>query len=169
MIVLKNIKRKSGPNPGGATNLYLALAADVASIPAPDATTKSIDTDIVLKDAKKWAKFEFNPGKCKLSNPTVGEDGSKSFETLIDVTIAGDDAERLALFEEMINGQFIAIVDDASKNVKVAGTLRAPLELIQANYDGGSDQPEGRGTIFQFKSRDGYLSKVYTGAIDTIA
>lgn len=165
-IVLKDIKRKTGPNPGGAVNLYVCLADEIESIPA--ATAGVISDDIVLKDpltAVGFVKFEFAPGKCKLSHPTVGEDGAKSFETLIDVTIEGDDAERMALFESMLNGRFIAIVDDASKNMKVAGTLRAPLELIQANYDGGDDQPGMRGTIFQFKSRDGFFSKIYEGAI----
>lgn len=165
-ITLKDIKRKTGPNPGGAVNLYICVADEVLAIPA--AVAGVISTDITLQDPVTnvgFKKFEFAPGKCKLSHPTVGEDGSKSFETLLDVSIEGDDAERLSIFESMINGRFIAIVDDASKNVKVAGTLRAPLELIQANYDGGDDQPGMRGTVFQFKSRDGFFSKIYTGVI----
>ena len=165
-IVLKDIKRKTGPNPGGAVNLYICLADEIETIPA--AVDGVISDDIVLATTPApvgFVKFEFAPGKCKLSHPTVGEDGAKSLETLLDVTVEGDDGERLALFESMLNGRFVAIVDDASKNMKVAGTLRAPLELIQANYDGGDDQPGMRGTVFQFKSRDGFMSKVYTGAI----
>lgn len=166
MITLKDVKRKTGPNPGGAVNLYLCVADEVATIPA--AVAGVVSTDITLVDPLTnvgFKKFEFAPGKCKLSNPTVGEDGSKSVETLLDVTVEGDDGERLALFESMLNGRFIAIIDDASKNVKIGGTLRAPLELIQTNYDGGDDQPGMRGTIFQFKSRDGFFPKVYTGVI----
>lgn len=166
MITLTDVKRKTGPNPGGAINLYICLADEVATI--PEAANGVISTDITLVDPVTnvgFKKIEFAPGKCKLSHPTVGEDGSKSVETLLDVTVEGDDGERLALFESMLNGRFIAIVDDASKNMKVAGTLRAPLELIQANYDGGEDQAGMRGTIFQFKSRDGFFSKIYTGVI----
>lgn len=168
-IPLTDIKGTTGPNPGGSVNLYLAEADEVELIPA--AVAGVITTDITLKAGATigFKKFEFAPGTCKLSHPSVGEDGSGSFDTLIDVVIDGDDGARLDLFEQMINGRFIAILDPSSKKTKVVGTLRAPLICRQINYDGGADNPERNGFTFQFKSRAGHLSREYQGVIPATA
>jgi hypothetical protein len=162
-IVLTDIKQKTGPIPGGAVNLYLVLADDVQDIPAAAVLTGSIDADIVLKAGKTWSKFEFAPGKCKLSNPTVGEAGSKSFQTTLDCTIGGDDPKTLKLFNDMINGRYIAVVDMASMRKKVAGSIRVPLLCEAASWDGGEDQPNINGTVFSFVSRAGFIVEDYTG------
>jgi hypothetical protein len=167
-IPLTDIKGQTGPIPGGNVNLYLAEADEVATI--PDDTDGVISTDITLEAAATigFKKFEFAPGTCRLSHPSVGEDGAGSFDTLIDVIIDGDDGARLNLFEKMINGRFIAIVDAASNNIKVAGTKRAPLICRQINYDSGADNPDRNAFTFQFKSRQGHLSKQYTGVVPTV-
>jgi hypothetical protein len=168
-MVLFDIKNKTGPNPGGGLNLYIAPAEDVQTIPAPDAVTKSIDTDIVPKAGKVFNKFDIAPGTLKISNPSVGENGSGSFETLVDCIISGDDAKNLDLFNSMINGLFILLIDQASKNVKVGGTLRSPMMLISATFDGGADQPDRNGVTLQFKSRDGNMVSNYTGTLPLVA
>ena len=163
-IVLTDIKQTTGPNPGGAVNLYLCLAEEIATI--PEAVSGEISTDITLETgAVGFKKFEFSPGKCNLMHNTVGEDGSKSFETMIECTIAGDDAARLHMFEQMINGRYVAILDMASNKMRVVGDLRVPLLAIQANYASGADQPDENATVFQFKGRGGKFSPVYTGVI----
>lgn len=167
MINLTSLKRKSGPNPGGSINLYLCSADNINFIPEPDPVSKIITSNIILKPGTVFSKFEFNPGKCKLSNPSVGQDGSGYFETLVDLTISGDDAARLSLFGEMINGQFIAVIENASRAVKLAGSMEAPLLCRQVNYDAGGDIQEPNGTIFQFKSR-GFMVKEYAGLIPLV-
>lgn len=164
-IILTDIKQKTGPNPGGAVVLHLVLADDVNVIPAAADATGSIDTPITLKVGKKWSKIEFAPGKCKLSNPVVGEHGSISLQTQLDCTVAGDDPKTLKLFQQMLNGRYIACVDMASKRKKIAGTLRSPLLLVAAAWDGGEDQPNQNGTVFSFISRDGYMVEDYTGVL----
>lgn len=165
-ISLTDIKQKTGPNPGGVVVLHLVLADDVEGpIPAPDAITGSIDDNIVLKTGKKWAKFEFAPGKCKLGTPSVGEHGSISLQTTLDCTIPGDDAKNLKLFADMLNGRYLACVDLATKRKKIAGTLRSPLLLVAAGWDSGEDQPNQNATTFSFISRDGYNVEDYTGEI----
>jgi hypothetical protein len=164
-IPLVDLKGKTGPNPGGVVSLYLIEADQVVSIPEP--VNGTIPVDIIVEAGSGFKKFEFAPGTCKLSHPAVGEDGSASFDTLIDVVLDGDDDVRFELFNQMLNGRFIAIVDNSSKNMKVVGTLRAPLLLRQVGYDGGADNPERNGFTFQFKGRQGHLSPGYTGVIPT--
>lgn len=165
-VVLRDIKQKTGPNPGGGVNIWVAAAEDVTNIPAPVVAadgSKSIDADIVVV-GNGFKHIEFAPGTCKLSHPTVGEDGSKSFETLIDCVVDGDDG-RLDLFNDMINGRYIVIHESASGVKRVCGSMASALLLIQANYDGGADQPERNATTFQFKGREGFMSIRYNGAI----
>jgi hypothetical protein len=163
-ITLVDLAAKTGPNPGGIVNLYVAKAADVSVI--PEAVNGVITTDLTVT-GDGFKKFEFAPDTCKLSHPTVGEPGSKSFQELIDCIIDGDD-ERLAMFESMINGRFICIVDAASAGMRVVGTKRAPLLLEQANYDGGAAQGDRNATTFQFVGRSGHMSLRYTGAIPAV-
>lgn len=164
MINLKDIKRKTGPNPGGSVNLYLIPWADVASIPEADPISHKIEGNIICKPGKRFFKYEFAPGKCKLNVNTSGSDGSSYFQTAIDVSIPGDDAELLAIFSAMINGHFIAILDQASEAVKLAGSLAIPLLCSQVDYNAGADQGEFNGTGFKFKNR-GFMVEEYAGVI----
>ncbi|AHM62304.1 hypothetical protein D770_20275 [Flammeovirgaceae bacterium 311] len=170
VIKLRDLRHQNGPIPGGVVKLYLAKDADVTNMTiTTDPTTgaKSIDVDMTV-GGDGFKEFEFEPGTCKLSHPTVGEDGSKSFEQLVDWVIAGDD-DRLELFNNMINGRYIAITDSASGGLRVVGTKRAPALLTTATYDSGADQPERNATTFQLKSRAGHYSIKYTGAVPVVA
>lgn len=165
-VVLRDIKQKTGPNPGGGVNIWVAVHEDVTNIPAAVVAadgTKSIDADMTVAGAG-FKHIEFAPGTCKLSHPTVGEDGSKSFETLIDCVVDGDDG-RLDLFNDMINGRYIVVVEAASGVKRLCGSMASAMLLIQANYDGGADQGERNATTFQFKGREGKYSIRYNGAI----
>ena len=165
MITLLDVRQKTGPLPGGAVDLYLILAEDVDNI--PDAVEGAISTDITVKAGSSFKKIEFAPGTCKISHPSVGEDGSGSMETLVDFIVGSDDAATLAMFNDMINGRFIAIVDQASRVKRLAGSKRAPLILRAVGYDGGADQPDRNATTFQLKSRDGRISPEYQGVVQT--
>lgn len=164
MIQLQDIKRKTGPLPGGSVNLYLIPWKDVHSIPAVDANTRRIEGNIVCKAGKRFHKYEFAPGKCKLTCNTSGSDGSSYFQTTIEVSIAGDDAEMLSIFSKMLNGHFIALVDQASEAVKLAGSVDIPLICHQVDFNAGGDQGEFNGTVFRFKNR-GYMVEDYAGEI----
>lgn len=165
MITLADVKQKTGPLPGGAVDLYLILAEDVDNIPA--AVDGAITTDITVKAGSSFKRFEFAPGTCKVSHPSVGEDGSISAESLVDFIVGNDDAAALSMFNEMMNGRFIAIVDQASGVKRLVGTKRAPAILRAVGYDGGADQPDRNATTFQLKSRDGRISPEYQGVVQT--
>lgn len=163
-MILKDIFRKTGPQPGGSVNLYLIPWADVSSIPQKDPVSKKIEDNIICLPGKRFHKYEFSPGKCKISTSSSGSDGSGFFQTTISVSIPGDDADRLTTFSEMINGHFIALLDQGSKAVKLAGSMAIPLLCVQVDYDAGGEQGDFNGTAFQFKNR-GFMIEEYAGII----
>jgi hypothetical protein len=163
-IPLIDLKGKTGPNPGGIVDAYIVESSEVVSM----ADAAGIVAAIVLKEGSSWKKIEFAPGTCKLSQPAVGEDGSGSFDTLVDMVVDGDDDPRFHILNQMINGRYILVLDPASKNKKVVGTLRAPLLLRALGYDGGADNPERNGFTFQFKGRQGHLVYGFTGEIPSV-
>lgn len=164
MIQLKDIKRKTGPAPGGSVSLYLIPKEDVSSIPSRDAVSKKIEGNIICKPGKRFYKYDFSPGKCRLRTRSSGSTGSGYYQTTIAVSIPGDDAELLAIFSEMINGHYIALLDQASGAVKLAGSLAIPLLCSEVGFDAGGDQGDFSGTEFQFENR-GFMVEDYAGVI----
>ncbi|NJO90767.1 MAG: hypothetical protein HC831_18735 [Chloroflexia bacterium] len=165
---LTDIKIKTGPNPGGTVRLWLVPWQDVLLIPNPDPATGIITESIYLKENKRWYKFQFAPNRCKLSNPSAGQEGSSYYNTLLEVSVPGSDQVQLMIFESMINGLFLALVDQADGVIKLAGTVQAPLLCSQVGYDAGGDNQDFHGTSFQFRSR-GFMSRQYTGFIQDVA
>lgn len=159
---LKDIEAKTGPNPGGSVRLWLIPWANVSSVPAPD-QDGVITSNIVLKDGARWHRFEFSPGRCRLQNPAAGQQGSYWFDTAIDVAVPGDDQENMNVFEGMINGLFLALIDQAGGVVKLAGTLSSPL-ICKVAHDHGGDNNDFRGATFEFRSK-GFLPREYAGSI----
>lgn len=164
---LKDIAVKTGPNPGGVVRLWLIPWQDVLAVPNPDPATGIISANISLKEDKRWYKFSFSPSRCKLSNPSAGQDGSAWYDTVLDVGIPGSDQANLAVFEQMINGLFLALLDHANGAIKMAGSISAPLLCRQVSHEGGAENQDFAGTTFQFRSR-GFMSRQYTGLIKDV-
>jgi len=164
---LKDIEFKTGPNPGGVVRLWLIPWQDVLSVPDPDPATGIISANISLKEGKRFYKFSFSPSRCKLSNPSAGQDGSAWYETVLDVGIPGNDQGNLVIFERMINGLFLALLDHADGSIKMAGSISSPLLCRQVSHEGGAENQDFLGTTFQFRSR-GFLSRQYKGLIKDV-
>jgi len=163
-VTLSDIKRQTGPLPGGIQNVYIANVSDIneftesGGVVSADLVTSTGDTTV------GFVKYEFDPDTAQLTFETVGEDGSKSFQPMVELRIGGDDT-RLKEFENMINGPFLVITETAMGNMRILGNHRTPALAIQANYSSGAAQGDPNGTTIQFKARQGTNPPQYTGAI----
>jgi hypothetical protein len=162
---LKDIKSKPGPNPGGTVRLWLVPWQDVLAIPDPDPLTGIIVAGITLKTGKKFHRFEFAPGRCRLSNPTAGSDGSHWFDTVLDLVVPGDNQELMNLFQSMLNGLCLALTDQATGTIKLCGTIASPL-MCKISHDHGQDTNDFNGATIQLRSR-GFLPVQYTAPVQT--
>lgn len=164
MIDLTSIKNPNGPRLGGTTRLFIIDAGYVESIPAIHPVDKVIYANIEREEGKSFAQFDFAPDSCRLNTPSRGNDGSSYYETVIDVRIPDDDPVKLDQFFRMINGLYIIVLDQASSQVKLCGSLLSPMLCRQVNYESGSQQADFNGTAFQFRSK-GTLPTGYMGGI----
>lgn len=163
MIELATIRQPIGPTPGGSSRLFIIPWQDVDHVPVA-ASDGIIYDELVRKAGKNFVQYDFQPGTCKLSTPSRGSGGGAWHETMITLSIAGDDAARLGQFQQMLNGLFLIVLDQASQAIKLCGSEVLPLLCEQVNYDGGSDLGDKNGTRFQFRAR-GIVPVEYRGGI----
>jgi len=164
MLDLTHIKQPTGSQPGGTHRLFIIEAVHISSIGALHPVDKVIYENLTIAEDKRFSIFEFSPDTCRLSTPSRGNDGNSYFETLIDVQLSDDDPVKLDQFFKMINGRFIAVLDQASKEVKLCGSRESPLICRQVSYDAGGQLGDKNGTTFQFRSK-GTLPVGYKGGI----
>lgn len=150
MILLSDIKNKRGPNPGGSVKVSLIAWQDVQSIPQASAAGVITGT-IEPKAGKRFATWEFLPGKCKIG----GKSSGSFFGQILDLSVSGDEPEKLKEFEQMLSGLFIAVVELASGSRKVLGNMLCPLKCNEIDWDGGGDTGDLNGTAFRFAARGG--------------
>lgn len=150
MIILSDIKNKRGSNPGGSVKVSLIAWQDVKSIPQPSAAGVITGT-IEPKAGKRFAEWEFLPGKCKIGSKSSGD----YFGQALDLSVSGDEPEKLKEFEQMIGGLFIAVVELASGRGKVLGNMLCPLKCNEIEWESGGDTGDLNGTGFRFASRGG--------------
>lgn len=163
MIVLSDIKNTRGPNPGGSITLHLLPWQDVENIPEASAAGV-ISSNITSKEGKQFAEYEFLPGKCKVGGKSTGN-FAPFFGNSLEVSISGDEPDKLKEFEDMLGGLFIAIVEQASGRKKVLGNMLCPLHCFEIDWQGGGEPGDLNGATIKFASRGG-LPKDYTGQIN---
>ena len=160
---LIDIRAKRGPNPGGLVKVYLLPFSDLRSYPLAD-PDGIVRKSVQLKEGSRFFEYEFDLGKARLRSPSSGTDGGKYYTPGLDISIAGDDSEKLQLFGQMINGLFIVIVELPSGRRKLLGGGLCPALCSQADYDGGGDTDNYNGTSFRFDARGGMVQD-YEGVI----
>lgn len=160
MISLTDIKNKRGTNPGGSVNVYLCPWHDIQSIGLRNASGQV--SAIACKEGKRFYHYEFLPAKAKLRSKTTGS--GQYFEQSLELTISGDEPEKLQEFEQMIGGLFIAIVEQASGSRKLMGGMLCPLKCTEVGYDAGGDTGDLNGTSLKFEARGGMATE-FTGII----
>lgn len=159
---LIDIRAKRGPNPGGLVNVYIIPFNHlIGFLVDPDGVIRQ---DIQLKEGTRFFVYEFDPGKARVRSASSGTEGGKFFQPGVELSIAGDEGEKLQMFGKMINGLFIVIVEQPSGRRKLAGSSLCPALCTQADYDGGGDTDNFNGTIFQFQTR-GEMIRDYEGLI----
>ena len=159
---LKDLKAKSGPNPGGLVKVFIIPAFQVSGI-GPVAGG-IISQDIQLVAGSRFFVYDFNPGSARLKGTGTGSEGSRFFLNELELAISGEEPDRLQLFNQMINGLFIVIVELPSGSRKLLGNRLCPASCSDTAYDGGSDTGDRNGTTIKFTARSG-LPVDYTGAV----
>lgn len=155
-------------NSPGLTDIYYALQDEVSAIPAVDAGTNQVSTDLTMVATKFFKKLEFSDESGIMREGAQGEIDGKSFFQEIEAFVPKiRDAVHVAL-KNAINAKMILIVVDDNANQWIIGDLQKPARLQTADGETGAGGTDRNGIPFVFRvnsiSHPPYL---YTGTITT--
>lgn len=150
---------------GLATCIYIAEAADLTSIPAKDADTNIVSTDVTMDSSKVFVAWHVAEEEAQLSINSVGTQGALSFETTLTVFVPGTHDQAEEFLNTGVNDEFVLVAPDRNGNLRLIGTDYSPafipadgVEFIQSN--------EKEGLTITFKQR-GQVPPIYTAAVPT--
>lgn len=155
-VTLSAIARHCGSNNGGNKALYIANEADVQIVPAPDANTATISTDLTMETGKVFMKLGFDKKSCTHTEDP-GDNGQVTGSIVAE--FSKDDGTKRHLFDEMRGGDYVVIVEDSNGMKKIARSC----ECSPAFASGTAGGDKNAWTV-TFTYDDG-MALEYTGAI----
>lgn len=155
-VDLEAIERHCGNNIPGGKKLYYANLSDVATVPAVDANTRTISTDLTMDVGAVWKPMAFAKGA--LNHKETGL-GNGLFDGLVTCEFQKDDDTKRKNFQN-INGHYVSLlVEDGNGVVKFV-----PEALCTPDFDSGSAGQDKNAWTAKFTYQD-ESAKIYTGAI----
>lgn len=158
------------PNTGGATRLYLANVADVASF----TLTGSEYSAVTMNSSAVFFEFEVETDSLEfVENTTKGDRRSYSVEHLVNGYMPNMSTSQRDALQELIDSSpcgMIAIVKDNNGNQKVVGysenfTVNRPAYIETVESSTGATITDSNGSQFQIKSTDNELARIFTGTV----
>lgn len=155
-VDLAVVNKVCGPNIPGNIELYVANSADVETVPAPDANTKTISTDITMAVGKFFHKWVFTKKTCQHK-----EDPAPNGQVIgfVEADFDHDDDAKRYLFEQMSTGEFDVIVVDGNSLPKLIRSSE-----FSRIYDSGISGQDKNGYKGRF-DYEGLAANIYTGTI----
>ena len=144
--------------------IYIAEAADLESIPAPDAGTKIISTDIVMDATKTFFQWVTTANGAVLSREPVGSKGTQTFKNTVTIYIPVVRSLVLEEMDNVVNDQYVLIVSDTAGTNWLCGTSVSPAMVAEGGIQSVMDG-EQNGTTITFEWFGSLFE--YTGAIPT--
>jgi hypothetical protein len=173
-ISVKPIKEAAcGANPGGVDAQIWVIAkedVDLTTFPAPAVDGScSLTGDIVPKAGKGWARWDIMEDTGELIAESVGDPGNKSFKHSIEGYVPKADAEKSAIFQNILNRKCLVLVRDGNGNVRLAGDSKR-FVYMDAKYTSGKKGTDKNGYTVTF-SAEGLAHEpyYYNGVITEVA
>lgn len=142
--------------PGVHEVIHIIPSCDVETFPGMKAAynpatpqdSVTIDGDIVLKSGKKWLQIPTIVDTASLRSAGQGNQGSKGYRNEVQIEIAGADASRIAWWNQVINGCFIAVVKDKNNRYRVIGNLDSSAHFEAPEHIINNEDSKGMGLLF---------------------
>lgn len=162
--------RNCGANPGGMRpKVYIARKQDVLTIPTPSADNV-VDTDITFDVGGGFAVWEADQDNVKIDINSIGEGGSKAFQTTVEMHLSGFDEAFEHHLTQQLNGEFIALVQDRKDKYRIVGSLEEGAFFTSDGMVGTSGMTieEKNGNTLKLTYNDSKRPYFYTGTITTL-
>ena len=147
---------------GIANAIDIIEACDLDSIPAPDADTHTVSTDIVVDTGKNWFQWKIG-GEPEFNSTSIGTKGSQSFRNVLTTFIPGTRDQVEHQLNKIINGEFVIRFRDKNGLGRIFGDDNSPVMIAEGGMQAViSNETNGYTITFENIGRTPYF---YTGAV----
>lgn len=157
VVTLEEIIEQCGTNTAGNKMLYLANMDDLLTVPAPDADTRTISTDIVMDTGDQFFAFGFTEDTCQHTENINDNDSAIGAITAF---FGKDEDKKRHRFTTMIGGKFAVIITDENNVTKYIPNVR-----FRWDFDSGTDSENDRNGYTVRMSYKGEPAYIYEGTI----
>lgn len=147
--------------------IHIAEACDLDTIPAPDAETHTISSDVVMDSGKVFYQWVLGDVDLEFNYASVGIVGSQSFQNTVTVFIPIQRSVIEHQLNSIINGEFVLEFGDKEGARRLGGNENSPMRIPEGGIQGViNGERNGTTVTFQNVSATPYF---YTGAIPLTA
>lgn len=148
---------------GLSNTIEIIEAADLTSIPAPDASSHTVSSDIVVESGKQFYQWKVGPTDAEFNATSIGSKGNASFQNVLTIFLPLSRDEVSKVVNDILNGEFVIRFGDKSGAKRILGNENSPAMVP----DGGiqeviTSERNGHTVTFENIGKTPYF---YTGAI----
>lgn len=147
--------------------IHIAEACDLDTIPAPDAETHTISSDVVMDSGKVFYQWVLGDVDLEYTYASVGIVSNQSYQNTVTIFIP---IQRDAIEHQLnsiINGEFVLEFGDKQGARRIVGNENSPMRIPEGGIQGViNGERNGTTVTFQNVSNTAYF---YTGAIPLTA
>ena len=145
-------------------SIHIIEAANVTSIPDPDAGTKLVSTDITLDATKFFFQWVTTANGAILSREPVGTKGTQKWKNTVTFYIPVLRSLVLEALDNVLNDQYVLVCPDSEGTQWLCGTAYSPAMVSEGGVQSVMDA-ENNGTTITFEWYGSLFE--YTGATPT--
>ena len=162
-------EEECGPNSGGIYELYVIAKRDIGSFPPLKAdSTVELVGNIVPKDGKAWAKWDFSEETGEITYKSTGDAGSQAFEQALAVFIPGSTPKITDIVNKALNGSYVVAVVDPAGQIRIGGTDKRGM-TFNIDHKSGKKSLDKNGGDYTFACGIGHPPLFYTGTLPLVA
>lgn len=147
---------------GLGNSIEIIEAADVESIPAPDAGTHEITTDIVLDATKVFYQWLIGDTDAEFNATPEGPKGNQTYRNTLTIFLPLTRKEVAVILNGMLNGEFVIRFGDKGGTKRLLGTDHSPAMIAEGGVQ-EVNNAERNGYTVTFENT-GHMAYYYTGA-----
>lgn len=129
---------------GISSTIELIEAGDLSAIPAPDASSHTISTDVTVESTKMFYQWKLGETNAEFNATSIGQKGNQTFRNVLTVFLPLSRDEVDYVLNAMINGEFIIRFGDRNGAKRLLGNANSPAmipeggiqEVVNAEQNG---------------------------------
>ncbi len=160
--VLKKVFGSGAPAPKNKF-AFLALLRDIEKFPPTDSLGVVLLGDIMMKENCGMMQIYITPSSQEYGYEISGEPGSKGYKTKFTGTHPGTEQQALEFVTNYLEEEFVILIPDCKKGVRVLGSPDAPL-IFTSTHKSNKDSQKFN-MVFEQDVAVDFIYRLYDGII----